>query len=97
MDVRDHGLRGAGDSQILQFAIDTAAVLITEDIGFANLLRFSAGCHSGIVIARFPSTLPTGDVVTAVIDAIQAVEPADINGALLIVQPGRIRIRRPHP
>jgi len=97
LDVRDHGLRGVGDAQILQFALDCAAVLITEHIGFANLFRFSAGSHFGIVIVRFPSTLPTGDVVTAVIDAIHAVEPADIDGALLIVQPGRIRIRRPRP
>jgi len=55
LDVRDHGLRGAADREIFAFAQQRKAVLLTADLGFANLLAFPMGSHHGIIVARFPN------------------------------------------
>jgi len=95
LDVRDHGLRGRDDEDVFRFAQQNAAVLVSEDLGFANLLRFSLGTHSGIVIGRFPSKLSTTAIVKEVVSAMSMFTTEDLHGALVIIEIGRVRIRRP--
>ncbi|MEE9297034.1 MAG: DUF5615 family PIN-like protein [Phycisphaerae bacterium] len=94
-DVRDHDLRGQSDQEVFRFAQQQEAVLITEDLGFGNLLRFPIGRHHGIVVGRFPSTIPCKTIVSEVVELFNKVTPADVAGALIIVSPGQIRVRRP--
>lgn len=94
-DVRDHDLRGRSDEEVFRFAQEQEAVLITEDLGFGNLLRFPTGSHYGVVVGRFPSTTPCKTVVSEVVELFNKVTPADVAGALIIVALGQIRVRRP--
>jgi len=49
VDVRDVGLRGCTDEEVLEFAVRESRVVVTADIGFGNILRFPLGEHAGIL------------------------------------------------
>ena len=94
-DVRDVGLRGKTDSEVLQYAVSQDRALVTADLDFANLLTVPLGSHRGIVVARLPNELPVTHVNGAIVEAIRALSEGDLSGALVIVEPGRIRLRKP--
>jgi predicted nuclease of predicted toxin-antitoxin system len=94
MDVRDCGLRGKNDEEVFKFAQKERAVILTGDIGFGNLLHFPIGSHFGIVIAHFPNEISTTELNTQIIKAFDTLTEEDFNGNLVILEPGRIRIRR---
>jgi predicted nuclease of predicted toxin-antitoxin system len=50
-DVRDIGLKATPDAKIFQHAVAAGMTLLTEDMGFVNLLAFPTGSHAGVVIA----------------------------------------------
>ncbi len=93
-DVRDIGLRGVSDQMIHGQAASRGAVLLTGDLGFANLLQFPLGSHPGIVVTRFPSTSPTIVLIQATLSALRSLSEDDLAGNLVIIEPGRIRLRR---
>jgi predicted nuclease of predicted toxin-antitoxin system len=55
VDVRDVGLRGRPDGEVLAYAVREARAVITADVEFGNILRFPLGEHAGILVARFPN------------------------------------------
>ena len=94
LDVRDCGLRGKSDEEIFNFAQKEEAVILTGDTGFGNLLNFPIGTHSGIVIAHFPNEISTTELNQHIILAFDNLTEDDYKGNLVIIEPGRIRIRR---
>jgi predicted nuclease of predicted toxin-antitoxin system len=93
-DVRDHGHRGASDEEIYRFAQDEKAIVLTGDLGFGNILRFPLGQHFGIVVARFPTEMAPRDVNREIVASLRDLGENDFKGNLIILEPGRIRIRR---
>lgn len=93
-DIRDYGLRGADDDRIYQFAQNNKAVLITADLGFGNILRFPIGSHFGIVIVRFPNEMPTSELNHQLVARFADLTEADFKGSLVIIEPGKVRIRK---
>ncbi len=93
-DIRDYGLRGADDARIYQFAQDDQAVLVTGDLGFGNIVRFPLETHHGVVIARFPNEMTTREINRQLVEAFRDLTDEDFKGNLIIVEPGRVRIRR---
>ena len=93
LDVRDCGLRGKSDEEIFRFAQEEKAVILTGDMGFGNLLRFPIGSHSGIVIAHFPNEISTSELNRQLDLDFDNLDEADFRGSLIILEPGRIRIR----
>jgi predicted nuclease of predicted toxin-antitoxin system len=94
LDIRDCGLRGESDEEIFRFAQEKRAVLISGDHGFANLLRFPLGSHSGIIIAHFPNEMPSDLLNEQIASLLKALTESDFPGNLIILEPGRVRIRR---
>ena len=94
LDVRDCGLRGKSDDEIFKFAQKEKAVILTGDLGFGNLLHFPVGSHSGIVIAHFPNEVSTSELNNQIIKAFETLAEIDFKGNLIILEPGKIRIRR---
>jgi len=68
--------------------------ILSGDMGFGNLLRFPVGSHSGIVIAHFPNEISTSELNRQLDLYFQVLEEADFRGNLIILDPGRMRIRR---
>ncbi len=94
LDVRDCGLRGKSDNEVFKFAQKEKAVILTGDLGFGNLLHFPIGSHSGIVIAHFPNEVSTLELNNQIIKALEPLSEIDFKGNLIIIEPGKIRIRR---
>jgi predicted nuclease of predicted toxin-antitoxin system len=94
-DVRDVGLRGHSDQEVFDRAQAQGAILVTADKDFANILRFPLGSHAGIIVSRVPDRLPTQRVNEELLQALARLEGQKLEGALVIVEVGRVRIRRP--
>ena len=94
LDVRDCGLKGKSDEQVFKFAQDEEAVILTGDLGFGNLLKFPLGSHSGVVIAHFPNEVSTAELNHQISTGMENLAEKEFKGNLIILEPGKIRIRR---
>lgn len=94
LDIRDHGLRGSPDEVIYQFAQEKQSVLITWDMHFSNILRFPIGKHFGIVIIHFPNEIPNEEINRQIAKRFMDLDDSDFYGNLIIMEPGKTRIRR---
>ena len=94
IDIRDCGLRGSDDDVIYQFAQDNQSALITGDMHFSNIMRFPLGRHFGIVIVHFPNEVSTNEINRQLIERFKHLTNDDFNGNLVIIEPGKTRIRR---
>ena len=93
-DVRDVGLRGRTDKEVLAYAVREARAVITADVEFGNILRFPLGEHAGILVARFPNEVSIRDLAAALLVAVTLLGDEDVAGNVVTIMPGRIRIRR---
>ena len=93
-DIRDYGLRGVEDEEIYEFAQREKAAILTGDRGFDNILRFSPGKHFGIVVTHFPHEMLTMEINRHLIGRFEDLSEEDFKGNLIIIEPGKIRIRR---
>lgn len=71
-DIRDHGLRGANDAVVYQFAQSHQAALLTGDLGFGNILRFPVRSHFGIVVAHFPNEMTTSEINRQLVESSES-------------------------
>jgi predicted nuclease of predicted toxin-antitoxin system len=94
LDVRDCGLRGKSDDAIFNFAQDEGAIILTADMGFGNILEYPIGSYAGIVIAHFPNEMSTTEINDQIILAFNSLTENDFEENLIILEPGKIRIRR---
>jgi predicted nuclease of predicted toxin-antitoxin system len=93
--VREEGLCGADDERLYRAGCAEQRCLVTLDMDFSDPLRFDPGACDGIVIIRLPVN-PSLELLTAMVRGFMAVmRSTPIDGALWIVEPGRIRIHRP--
>ncbi|MBK9262569.1 MAG: DUF5615 family PIN-like protein [Polyangiaceae bacterium] len=93
-DVRDVGLRGCSDAEVYRFAVTHQRAVITADLGFADVRTYPLGTHAGIIVTRYPNETPITDLNAAILNAIRSLLEDDLRGALVVVEPHRIRIRR---
>ena len=91
--VRAEGLTGVTDPEVMTAAIAARRMVFTMDRGFGDLAR-AAGTHPGVVVFRLPKqdAASATDVVGRFVRYINLDE---LGGCTVIVQPDRVRIRRP--
>ena len=94
LDAQDCGLRGKSDAEVFSFAQREGAVILTGDMGFGNFLKFPLGSHSGIVIAHFPNEISTAELNRQISREFDNLTEDDFKGNLIILEPGKIRVRR---
>lgn len=92
LDVRDVGLRGQSDSVIFDYAQRENRLLITCDMGFANILNFPPSENHGILIVRVPDSEPVDVFNREVLHAVQEVGD-NLARRLAIVEIGKVRLR----
>jgi predicted nuclease of predicted toxin-antitoxin system len=93
-DIRDHGLRGRPDDDVFQYAVAHGFAILSGDVGFASIVRFPLGTHPGIIVARFPNDMPVRSFNEATIGGLRGLTEDEIAGSLVIIEPGRVRLRR---
>ncbi|HEY7063586.1 MAG TPA: DUF5615 family PIN-like protein [Chloroflexota bacterium] len=91
------GLQSQPDPDVFSYAQTHGAVLITADLGFADIRTYPPGTHAGIIVVRFSTLRPIAERNEELVRAITQLEGEDLTGLLVIVQMGRTRIRRPPP
>lgn len=94
MDIRDTGLRGASDEAVFLFSQKHKAVLFSADLGSANTLVYRVASHYGIVILRYPNELSNVEINKDVAVLLSNLTTNDYPGSLIILSPGKLRIRR---
>jgi len=95
IDVRDIGLRGARDAKIAEYAIQNHLCILTGDYVFSDIRNYPPQYFCGIVILTVPHEAGAQYIRHLLEEFLkQSNIVNDIIGALAIVEPGRIRIRR---
>lgn len=90
--VGDRGLLGSPDETVLASAQREDRILVTADTDFGTLLALSAPPQPSVILLRRPGRRAEKRA-TAITDAIEAVGEALEAGALVVVEPSRVRVR----
>jgi predicted nuclease of predicted toxin-antitoxin system len=92
--VVDERLTGEPDPVVVAAASDEGRMLLTLDRGIGDLRRYPPGSHSGIVVLR-PATQDPDTIFALVERLVRAHSLEDLHGCVVVIEPQRIRIRRP--
>ncbi len=92
-DVRDVGLRGKSDAEVIRFARRRKAVLFTGDWGFGNIFQYPPSEEWGIVLLSYPNEVSVSVLARELQKALAQLRTSDIVHNLVIIEPGRIRVR----
>ena len=92
--VRDVGLKGRTDEEIIGFARANGLVLITMDSDFSDIRKYPPGTHPGIIRIklRYPPVHRVNKILTNLLIKIQDLK---INGCLVIADYYHFRIKYP--
>lgn len=91
---QQEGLLGQSDEEVGKAAAAENRMLFTLDLDFADMRRHRPGRHPGIVLFR-PRSMGPGAVSSFVLEFVRTTSLDDLAGCIAIVEPGRVRIRRP--
>jgi predicted nuclease of predicted toxin-antitoxin system len=90
--VFDEGLVGAKDPVLVAVVASEKRILLTLDKGIANLQKYPAEQHSGVVLFR-PARSGRRVVLTFIRERLPNLLGLDLRGRLTVVGPTRIRVR----
>lgn len=91
--VYDAGLQGHPDTDVYAYAQAHKQTIITIDLDFTNILKYPPP-HCGIIVLRIPNSTPVADLIQEVLNALNTLKEQSLSDTLVIVEPGRIRVRR---
>jgi predicted nuclease of predicted toxin-antitoxin system len=92
--VRDQGLQGYSDQHLYEVCFTERRCLVTLDLDFADITRFSPAQTSGIVVIRVPQNPSLPLLEQIVRQFLQALAQVPVEKRLWIVEIGRIRIHQ---
>ncbi|MBI2913533.1 MAG: DUF5615 family PIN-like protein [Chloroflexi bacterium] len=92
--VADLGLTGAPDEAVHEQAVAKKAILVTGDLDFGDRRRFPGG--AGTVVVRMRKRIRIAELVRITVDVLAQLsgEIDDLEGKVLLIEPGRVRIRK---
>lgn len=82
----------AGDREIMAWAAENEYTVLTHDLDFGALLAASGGEKPSVIQVRTRDVL-SSSYLDALKDALVRFEPELQKGALVVVEPGRARVR----
>lgn len=92
--VTELGLRGFPDAEVFNLAQERGEVLISRDLGFANAIQYPPGTHHGLVVIRYPSEITVSLLTEQIVESLAQLTESEFAGAIIIIEPDRLRIRR---
>jgi predicted nuclease of predicted toxin-antitoxin system len=93
--VLDEQLGGRKDPVVVDAASDDDRMVITLDRGVGDIRNFLPGSHGGVLILRPVSQDPVS-ILTLVDRLLAAHELDEFSRCVAIVEPQRVRVRRPN-
>lgn len=92
--VREEGLQGSPDQSIYDHCCGEQRCLVTLDLDFADVTRFSPNQTAGIAVIRVPKN-PTLPLLESLIrQFLHALNTISVNQQLWIIEVGRIRVHQ---
>jgi predicted nuclease of predicted toxin-antitoxin system len=92
--VRDRLLAKATDEEIVSVAESEDRVVVSADTDFGTILAHRAGAKPSVVLFRGATPRRAAQQVALILANLSSIED-DLNaGAIVIVEPARLRIRR---
>jgi len=91
--VRDVGLKGKSDEEVMKYALREKRIFLTIDRDFADVRNYAPGTHYGIIRMRLRFVSPKA-VNTCLKSLLNKLSDEDIQGNLVITDGGKYRIRK---
>ena len=88
-DVRDIGLRGKSDAEVLTAAAVLDAIVVTRDRGFKNDKEWPKDFSAGVILVNLPDDAPASLVIGQVVALLSKRLPESLLGAVTFVEPRR--------
>ena len=92
--AEEQGLLGRSDVEVGIVANSEGLILFTLDLEFADLRKFPPGTHPGIILFR-PQSMGPMATNRFILNFVKETDMATLAGCIVVVDPARIRIRRP--
>jgi len=90
--VREQGLEGCSDQHLYKVCCSEKCGLVTLDLDFADVTRFSPTQTDGIVVIRVPLHPSITLLEQLVVQFLQTLTQMSVEKKLWIVESGRIRV-----
>ncbi|MBP8001624.1 MAG: DUF5615 family PIN-like protein [Chloroflexi bacterium] len=90
----EEGLTGAIDEDVWDAAQSEGRFLITQDLDFSDVRKFTPGTHQGILLLRLHSPLRT-TLIRHVYTLFQTENVDSWTGCFIVASERKVRIRRP--
>ncbi len=92
--VRDIHLQNAQDNDIILWARQHKAVLITRDFDFANILNFPPKNNIGIIVLKIPYFYTASDIKRVLSNFLKRIDVSSIPNSTIIAEETRFRIKK---
>lgn len=93
-DVRDIGLRGKPDTEVMAIATATDAIIITKDRGFTNVETWDKDFTAGVIFINLPDDTPASSVNAKIVELLTQRLPVSLLGAVTSVELRRALSRK---
>lgn len=92
--VGDEGLSGAVDDDVWAAAQRDGRFLVTQDLDFSDIRKFTPGTHAGLLLVRVPD-VEQWRVGEYVIAWLQGSDVESWRGCFVVGTPAKLRVVRP--
>jgi len=93
MHVRDYGMAASSDEDIFDRAALEDRIVVSADTDFGTLLALSAEVKPSVILFRGATPRLAQHQVTLLLANLPSVEQDLQQGALVAMEPGRLRVR----
>ncbi len=92
--VRDLGMRAATDTALIEFAAASGFILVSADTDFGTLLAATGARAPSVVLIRRTVDRRARHLVAVLLENLHQVEAALAEGAVVVLEDARVRVRR---
>lgn len=90
----DAGIRGATDPVVMAWAASEGRTVVTADREMGNVFVYPPTKFSGVMLVRIPEFIGPDLRVERVVAALQEFSGVELAGTIVVVEAGRVRVRR---
>ncbi len=92
--VKTSGLSGTKDPELFVFAQAEQRIIISRDLGWANIKSYPPNTHCGLIVLRLPFEAIAIEIRQILEQFIDRIDMLEIVGATVVVDKNKFRIRK---